>query len=78
MEKFNVIVVLCNGDLFGVWSFPEELSISKKNDIKHAIKEKVKEIGMKDKFTVAFDNTWVASLNENLEGILDALNNHYP
>ncbi len=78
MEKFNVVVLLCNGDLFGVWSFPRELSVSKKNDIKHAIKEKVKEMGTTDKFTVTFDTTWVSDDDEMLEGILETLDNHYP
>jgi len=77
MEKFNVIVVLCNGDLFGVWSFPEELSISKKNDIKHAIKEKVKEMGTKDVFSVTFDDTWIGNVDEMLQGILETIDNDY-
>ena len=78
MEKFNVAVVLCNGDLFGVWSFRQELSISKKNDIKHAIKEKVKEMGTDNVFTVAFSDTYVCDdPEEMLDGIIESIDNSY-
>lgn len=82
MEKFNVIVILRNGDLFGVWSFPQELSVSKKNDIKHAVKEKVKALNAEamqaDVFTVAFDDTFPTDdISEMLEGILETIDNVY-
>ncbi len=80
MEKFNVVVVLCNGELFGVWSFPadNEPSESKKNDLKHAVKEKLKALGTEDVFTVEFTDTYVTDYFPDVaDGILDTIENHY-
>lgn len=78
MEKFNVVVILCNGVQYGVWSYTEELSVSKRNDIKHAIKEKVKAMGTKDVFTVIFSDTYPSDdTDEMLDGILESIDNDY-
>lgn len=78
MEKFNVAVVLCNNTVYGVWSFPQELSVSKKNDIRHAVKEKVKAMNTDDVFTVEFSDTYPTDdTEEMLEGILQSIDNSY-
>lgn len=78
MEKLNVVVILINGDLYGVWTYHQNLSTYNKNDIKHAIKEKVKAMGTKDVFTVAFSDTYPSDdTSEMLEGILESIDNSY-
>ncbi len=79
MQKLEiVVVVLCNGKVFGVWSLLNELSVSKKNDIRHAIKEKVKSVDTEDVFTVEFSDTYVADYSDEvLDEILETIDNAY-
>lgn len=80
MTKINTVVVLRNGGLYGVWSFPGNinLSVSKKNDIRHLIMEKVKEMCTEDVFSISFDDTYVTDdMSELVEGITATIENSY-
>ncbi len=80
MANINTVIVLCNGDVYGVWVLPADFSlrIAQKNDLRHIIKEKVKAMDTEDVFTVHFDESFQSdSLEELTEGILESIENSY-
>lgn len=82
MAKINTVVILCNGILYGTWLLPahiENFSNTERNNLRHAIKEKIKEVGTKDEFNVSFDEILLAdSVTELTDGILESIENSYP
>lgn len=75
----NTVIVLCNGVLYGTWLLPDNLSITQENDLRFAISQKVKTIGVKDYFTVVFDAILRPdSVTELTDGILESIENSYP
>jgi hypothetical protein len=81
MAKINTVVVLCNGDVYGTWLLSGEhncFSVAQKNNLRHAILEKVKQVDTDDVFTVQFDEMLPAdTLGELCDGILESIENSY-
>jgi hypothetical protein len=80
MAKINTVVVLCNGDVYGTWLLPGDinLSVSQKNNLRTAIREKVMQVDTDDVFTVQFDEIIPAdNITELTDGILESIENSY-